>query len=386
MHELDGRLAHVQVDALAHVRDVDDVGPLAGHALEQPDEVAGPVGQPREEHEPAARLGLVAAGDRGEQAGVDVAAGEDRDRRARRGAARTWPPSSAATPTAPAPSTTSFARSISTTIASAVSSSPTTTTSSRPALEQRQRDLAGALDRDAVGDRQRRGRRAPARRARSDSGYGAQAATCTPTTSTSGRADLTAIATPRAEAAAADRHDDLGEVRHVLEQLEPERALARHDVGSSNGCTNASPPSSRARERGLDALVDGLAADVDLRPHAARASTLASGASLGTNTSQCTPRWRAAAASAWRVVAGRGGDDAAAAAVLPQRGELGRHAAHLERAGALQVLRLQRDDAARALGERARREHRRAPGELLDRGTGRLDVGGRDRGLSPGGR
>ena len=36
----------------------------------------------------------------------------------------------AATPTAPAPSTTSLARSISTTIASAVSSSPTTTMSS----------------------------------------------------------------------------------------------------------------------------------------------------------------------------------------------------------------------------------------------------------------
>ena len=45
-------------------------------------------------------------------------------------AGATWPPSSAATPTAPAPSTTSLQRSISSTIASAVSSSPTATTSS----------------------------------------------------------------------------------------------------------------------------------------------------------------------------------------------------------------------------------------------------------------
>ena len=40
---------------------------------------ARPVGDAREHHQPAAGLGLVAARDRGQQAGVDVAAGEHRD-------------------------------------------------------------------------------------------------------------------------------------------------------------------------------------------------------------------------------------------------------------------------------------------------------------------
>src|SRR4051794_15753817 len=39
-HELDGGLAHVQVEPLADVRDVDDVRALGGDAVEQPREVA----------------------------------------------------------------------------------------------------------------------------------------------------------------------------------------------------------------------------------------------------------------------------------------------------------------------------------------------------------
>ena len=67
------------------------LAPLLGHAGEQRGEVARPVGHAREQHEPAAGLALVPAGDRGEQARVDVAAGEHRDRRplaARRAPAR----------------------------------------------------------------------------------------------------------------------------------------------------------------------------------------------------------------------------------------------------------------------------------------------------------
>src|SRR3954454_12946250 len=62
-HELDGRLDHVQVDALAPVRDVDDVRAGRGNAGEQGGERAGAVGDPCKQTEPAARLGLVATRD-----------------------------------------------------------------------------------------------------------------------------------------------------------------------------------------------------------------------------------------------------------------------------------------------------------------------------------
>ena len=95
----------------------------------------------------------------------------------RRGLA-TCPPSSAATPTAPAPSTTSLQRSISSTIASAVSSSPPRPPSRRPTARAAAGQLARRLDGDPVGDRQR----GVGDLARRDLDLG--------------RADFTAIATP----------------------------------------------------------------------------------------------------------------------------------------------------------------------------------------------
>ena len=73
------------------------------------------------------------------------------EHRARRRSTR--PASSAATPTAPAPSTTSFVRSRSSTIASEISSSLTSTIVLERALEDRPCQLARVLDRDPVGDR-----------------------------------------------------------------------------------------------------------------------------------------------------------------------------------------------------------------------------------------
>ena len=181
----------------------------------------------------------------------------------------TCPPSSAATPTAPAPSTTSLQRSISITIASAVSSSPTTTTPSVHCAQQRERELARALDRDAVGDRQRRGgrhRHALAQRL----GVGRAGGDLHADHLHLGPRGLDRDRHPGAQAAAADRHDDAGEVGHVLEQLEAERALPGDDVRVVERVHEREPALARPVLGGVHALVDRAAADVDRRALPAR--------------------------------------------------------------------------------------------------------------------
>ena len=111
-------------------------------------------------------------------------------------------------------------------------------------------------------------------------------------------------------------------------------------------------------------------------PWSRAASILAIGASSGTNTSHGTPRARAAAARLCAWLPAAAGDHAGRAAAVAERGELGRRAAQLERAGALQVLGLQRDHAARPLGDRARREHRGPARNRVHRRPRRRDVGG----------
>ena len=103
--------------------------------------------------------------------------------------------SSAATPTAPAPSTTSLARSSRNTIASATSSSETTTS---PSTHWRMSASVSAPGRltaipSAMVSAEGTATGSPAA---SEAGNGAHASTCTPITSTSGRCDFTAMATP----------------------------------------------------------------------------------------------------------------------------------------------------------------------------------------------
>ena len=120
---------------------------------EQGGERARLVGDGGEHPQAPAALGLVVAGDVGQNAGVDVAAREDHHGGPGLGRRRRAAWRSAATPTAPAPSTTSFVRSRSSMIASAIASSSTVTELVEQALEQRRRDLARVLDRDPVGER-----------------------------------------------------------------------------------------------------------------------------------------------------------------------------------------------------------------------------------------
>ena len=96
-----------------------------------------------------------------------------------------------------------------------------------------------------------------------DAGNGAQAAAWTPTISTSRPSGLDRQRDARAQAAAADRDDDLGQVRHVLEQFEAERALPGDDRRVVERVHERQAAGLGALERGDQALVDAVAADVD---------------------------------------------------------------------------------------------------------------------------
>ena len=130
------------------------------------------------------------------------------------------------------------------------------------------------------------------------------------------------------------------------------------------------PDSSARVARGDQALVDAVAAaGSPRRPAPRRPRPWRSARRAGMKTSQGTPRARAAKRHRLRVVARAAGHDPPRAAVVAQRGELVQRAADLERAGALQVLGLEHDLAAAALGQRARGQDRRVPGDVADRGA-----------------
>ena len=236
--------------------------------LQQRGEPAGAVGDDREDAQAPPDRGLVAAREQRQQAGVDVAAREHDDGRSRTAPTRRCAVR-AATPTAPAPSTTSFARSISSTIASAVSSSLTTTTSSTQRCDERQRDAAGALDRDAVGDRRGRvdgergagGERGRERRARGDLHADDRDL---------GARELDHAGDAGDQAAAADRHDHLREVGDLLEQLEAERRLADDHVRIVERVHEDGAGLGGALARRRDAVVDAVAAERDIAAVALR--------------------------------------------------------------------------------------------------------------------
>ena len=116
---------------------------------------------------------------------------------------------SAATPTAPAPSTTSFERSSSSVIASLISSSVDRDQVVEQLVEDAHRHLARLLDRDAVGDR-----------------VAVAARPATPTSRTLRPQRAQRDRDPGGEAAAADRDQDRLELGQLLGELEADRALA----------------------------------------------------------------------------------------------------------------------------------------------------------------
>ena len=120
------------------------------------------------------------------------------------------------------------------------------------------------------------------RPASSDATNGEQARACTPTISISGRAAFSAPADPAEQAAAADRDDHLGEVRHLLEQLEAERRLPEDHVRVVEGVheRRAGLLRALARERATQSSTDSPPR-CTVPPKPSTAATLATAASSG---------------------------------------------------------------------------------------------------------
>ena len=245
----------------------------------------------------------------------------------------------------------------------------------RPSGAERERQPAGLLDRDAVGDRQPRGdldRRARLQRRRDTA---RSASTWTPTTSTSGRALLTAIATPDGQPAAADRDDDLREVGDVLEQLEAERPLARRRrpgrrTGARTPCPAAAARSCAATRHSStespprttwapsasapSTLVSGASRGHEhLAAHAERRARRARAPSRGCRPTRRRRRWRSASPSARSLFA------------APRT---------LNEPVRWRFSALSATGAPSALGERRRRQHRRVARDAGDRLARGADV------------
>ena len=272
-----------------------------------------------------------------------------------------------------------LARSISTTIASAVSSSLDDDDAVRVAREQLERELARALHRDPVGDREHRGgghRLAATQRLRVGRARGdlhADHLDLWPR-----RLDRDRDA--RAQPAAAHRHHDLGEVRHVLEQLEPERALAGDDVGVVE----------RVHERQA-AAARGVPCEVYVPTDAPLAKVEAAREQGATSTSAAT---RSTSASPWRrprardgglafahpfddpdVVAGQG---SLGLELLEDVPDLAKVVVPVAAAGCARARDRGQGGAARGRGDRrAGRRVRALPGVAAPRRAGAADSGAR---------
>jgi hypothetical protein len=184
-----------------------------------------------------------------------------------------------------------------TTMASATSSSGTTTTSSSQRRTSGRVSSPGRLTAipSAIVSALSTPTGSPRR---SDSGKAATLSTCTPTTSTWGRADLTAIATPLASPPPPTGTTTLARSGMSSSSSSPSVPWPAMTSVSSKGCTNAMPASSaRARAAATQSSTE-LPAVCTIAPCAAQPSALAIDAPAGMNTSHGTPRTRAACASA----------------------------------------------------------------------------------------
>ncbi len=175
--------------------------------------------------------------------------------------------------------------------------------------------------------------------------------------------------------AAADGDDDRVEVRRLLEDFERHRALAGDDVGVVE----------RVQERELVAARDFLRAGArfaEIGPfqHHRGAELAAIGhldqrRELRHHHGHRDPQQRAVIGDALRVVARRGGDDAATARLRRQPQQRIARAALLEAAGALQVIELAENVRAGELRQRDRFDARRQVHAAGDPRARRLDVG-----------
>ncbi len=188
---------------------------------------------------------------------------------------------------------------------------------------------------------------------------------------------------PRGQAAAADAHDDRAHLGALLQDLQPQRALARDDVGVVEGVDEDGAGPLRVLLGRRQRLVDHLA----VQPHLG--AVLPGGRDLGQRRPD---RHEDGGADAQQgrgeghslgVVARAGGDHARGPFLGGEPGDPHVRAAEFEGAGALEVLALEMDGGADQFGEVAAALHHRDPrhpGEhllrtahVVERHPGRLD-------------
>ena len=248
-----------------------------------------------------------------------------------------------------------------------------------PASDQRQRELPRALDRDPVGDRQRRGDRD-----RSPGGERARhrgaAGHLDP-----GDLDLLACGLDRDRDAAdqtapAHRHDHPRQVRDLREQLESERSLSGDHV----------PVLERVHERhslilggqgvsGFERVVDRGTDHPHVRAQRFGRLDLGDRGRLGHEHDTAEAARAGGVGHRLGVVAGAARDHPVGTGIAQGR-ELVQRAAKLERPGALEVLGLEDHSPADALGERPRAQHRRLLHHTGHRLSGPAEILGRDGG------
>ena len=132
-----------------------------------------------------------------------------------------------------------------------------------PALDQRQRQLARALDRDAVGDRRRRRRPRAGRRPRAPPGTARRPRSGRRRPRSRGAPSLTTPATPRCRPPPPIGTITFARSGTCSSSSSPSVAWPTITCGSSKGCTKTAPVSLARALRGRDALVDALAAERD---------------------------------------------------------------------------------------------------------------------------
>ncbi len=300
--------------------------------------------------------------------------------------AETAPWMIAATPAAPAGSTTSFARSRRMTSARAISSSLTVTTSSTNSATSgnvMSPGRATAMPSAIVGWSWI----VVGSPAASEGGNAAAFAACTPITRivrpSSAALSLSAVATPEASPPPPIASTTVSTSGTWSRISRPSVPLPRHDVGVVEGGDEHRPVLGGPRLRRLVRLVEDVARELHVGAVVARRLELRERGPDGHEDRRPDAELAGRERDALCVVACGGGHDARGLLRVGELREAVVRAADLVRAGPLEVLALQEDLAAEDLADRARLLHRRDVDDRGDPHAGGLEIGerrGRERG------
>ena len=179
----------------------------------------------------------------------------------------------------------------------------------------------------------------------------------------------------RDEPAAADRHDDGGEVGHLLEHLEAQGALAGDDVGVIERRNVDGTGALGVLGRGAQRLGDRVAPQHDVGAVVAGRGELRQGDSDGHEDRGRNAQLAGREGDALGVIAGGRGHDSARLLVVAEGGDAVVGAANLVRAGALQVFALHEDGNPEHAAQVVRRLHRRHVGNGRHGDASAFDVG-----------